>query len=103
MNADLVEQLIALFKYVAHSTQENQLKLAALERMINQHPEPNARYQAWGGKLRFVPSARAERQRIEEVIESLRQALLQDSEHCEIGGGAETCGCKARPGNIRKK
>ena len=96
MNPESVEQLIALFKFVAHSTQENQLKIAALEHAINQQQEFNGQNTVWGGYLRFVPSARAERQKIEEEIESLREALLRDWEDSETDGGHRTCAC-ARP------
>ncbi len=104
MNHEAVDQLIALFKYVAYNTQENQLKLAALERAISHHQELNTQHQEWVGKLRFVPPARADRQKIEEAIELLRQALLRDSEHCEIPrGGPGTVAHKAMPGDARRK
>jgi len=103
MNSELAEQLIALFKYVVDTTQENQLKLAALERSLNHHQAPNAQYNAWDGRMRFVPSARAGSQKIQEIVELLRQELLRDSAHCEACGRPEVFSRKQRSGNGRKR
>ena len=88
MNAEAVDQLIALLKGIAHENQELQTKLAALERSMSEHSDVNGHYQGWAGRLRFVPDARASRQRTEEACEVLRQALLGDSNGRKVLGAA---------------
>ena len=97
MTAESVEQFITFLQDVAYQTHENSSRLAALERTLAQHQDVNTQYKESFGRLRFVPAARADRQKTEEILEALRQVLLASQPPSQTSPAAQGMPVRPRP------
>jgi hypothetical protein len=79
MKSETVKVLLSVLTQLATHSQENRIKLTALQRAI-QDEEPAAwvAYQEWDRKLRSDPTVRLDHKETRKVLDSLHEALLLD-------------------------
>lgn len=79
MKPETVDSLLLVFTQLASHSQENWIKLTALERAIQDlEPDTLAVYQGWMMKLRTDPTVQSDHQKTRKVLDSLREALLRE-------------------------
>jgi hypothetical protein len=79
MEKETVRLLIQVLQILTSHTQEYWVKISAMERMLNSHPELKAEFQSQVRSLQNDPAVKTNHESSSGVLDRLRVMLLQDS------------------------
>jgi hypothetical protein len=78
MEQETVRMLIQVLGALTNHTQEYWLKITAMERVLDSHPEVKAEFDYQVGRLENDPAVRTNREASEAALDTLRARLLRD-------------------------
>ena len=78
MKPETAQLMIEVLQALTHETQDYALKLAAMEEVLQHHPEVQKEYQKCLHERRNDPSTAGIRQENAEILKALRSQLLRD-------------------------